>query len=158
MLLPRIPIVRFWVQRLNGLIESTFFWSLVAQIVQGTLLQLEGVLLPHPMYSVNMAPSDYLFRSMQYGLVGMRVKKYGNRSADGCKMLQKVVETVLINIYCTTINAFFERKIGQNIQKHLILKGNGEELQKWVKIFDALFCLSITFCLVFFFFFINHIV
>ncbi|EFN64341.1 Histone-lysine N-methyltransferase SETMAR, partial [Camponotus floridanus] len=49
----------------------------VANSVKETLMQFEWEVLPHPVYSPDLAPSDYyLFRSMQHGLVDAHFKTY----------------------------------------------------------------------------------
>jgi len=49
----------------------------VAKSVKQTLLQLEWEVLPHPAYSLDMAPSDYhLFRLMQHALTDTHLSSY----------------------------------------------------------------------------------
>lgn len=98
----------------------------VARVVKDTLLQLEWEVLPHPAYSPDIAPSDYhLFRSMQHGLAGStrfrnaeEVRKWiaakpTSFFRHGIAMLperwekvedQKMMENILINIYCTNFS------------------------------------------------------
>ncbi|GFU31370.1 aminopeptidase N [Trichonephila clavipes] len=49
----------------------------VAKVVKTYLETLKWEVLPHPLYSPDLAPSDYhLFRSMAHGLADQHIRSY----------------------------------------------------------------------------------
>ena len=82
----------------------------VAQPVKTYLETLKWEILPHPLYSPDIAPSDYhLFRSMTHGLAEQHFPSY-----EEVKKLDRFVDHVKICAVFSTRNSYAARKIGKS--------------------------------------------